>query len=57
MRKLIILCAISVAVMHFNQDLNPVYWMGFVGFATTSILIANRLDNGRTGKSGRKHLQ
>ena len=57
MKKLILLCALSVAVMHFNQDLNPVYWMGFVGFVTTGILIANRLDNGRTGKSGRKHLQ
>lgn len=57
MRKLIILCAISVAVMHFNQDLNPVYWIGLSGFAITGILIANRLDNGRTGKSDRKHLQ
>lgn len=57
MRKLIILCALSVAVMHFNQDLNMVYWFGLSGFVTTGILIANRLDNGRTGKIGRKHLQ
>lgn len=58
MRKLIILCALSVAVMHFNQDLNPMYWVGLIGFTFTSVLIANRLDKyGRTGKIGRKHLQ
>lgn len=57
MRKLIILCALSVAVMHFNQDLNPIYWIGLSGFITTGILIANRLDNGRTSKGDRKHLQ
>ena len=58
MRKLIILCALSVAVMHFNQDLNPMYLVGLIGFATTSNLIANRLDKyGRTGKNDREHLQ
>lgn len=54
MRKLIILCALSVAVMHFNQDLNPMYWVGFIGFIITGFSIANRLDKyGRTGKSDR----
>lgn len=57
MKKLILLCALSVAVMHFNQDLNMVYWFGLSGFVTTGILIANRLDNGRTSKGDRKHLQ
>ena len=57
MRKLIILCALSVAVMHFNQDLSLMYWVGLIGFIITGFSIANRLDNGRTGKSGRKHLQ
>lgn len=57
MRKLIILCALSVAVMHFNQDLNPVYWIGFVGFVITGFSIANKLDNGRTEKGDREHLQ
>lgn len=58
MRKLIILCAISVAVMHFNQDLNPMYWVGFIGFIITGFSIANKLDKyGRTEKGDREHLQ
>lgn len=56
MKKLILLCAISVAVMHFNQDLSAMYWVGLIGFTFTSILIAKRLDDGRTGESDKKHL-
>ena len=57
MKKLILLCALSVAVMHFNQDLSAMYWVSLIGFTFTSILIAKRLDDGRTGESDKKHLQ
>lgn len=57
MRKLIFICALSVVVMHFNQDLSLMYWVGLIGFIITGFSIANRLDNGRTGKSDREHLQ
>lgn len=57
MKKLLFLCALSVLVMHFNQDLNPVYWIGFSGFIITGFSIANRLDNGRTSKNNKEHLR
>lgn len=57
MKKFLFLCALSVLVMHFNQDLNPVYWIGFSGFIITGFSIANRLDNGRTSKDNKEHLQ
>lgn len=53
MRKLIVLCAISVVIMHFNQDLSTMYWIGFVGFIITSLLIAKRLDDERTARNNR----
>lgn len=46
MQKLISLCALSVVVMHFNQDLSAMYWVGFIGFIITGFSIANKLDNG-----------
>lgn len=35
MKILLFLCALSVLVMHFNQDLSAMYWIGFVGFIIT----------------------
>lgn len=43
MKILLFLCALSVLVMHFNQDLSAMYWIGFVGFIITGFSIANRL--------------
>lgn len=56
MKKLLFLCALSVLVMHFNQDLSAMYWIGIIGFIITGFSIANRLDNGRTSKNNKKHL-
>lgn len=44
MKKLISICAVSLVVMHANQDLSPMYWAGLVVFMFSVILIANRLD-------------
>lgn len=57
MKKLLFLCALSVLVMHFNQDLSAMYWVGFIGFIITGFSIANRLDNGRTSKYNKEHLR
>ena len=57
MKKLLFLCALSVLVMHFNQDLSAMYCIGFIGFIITGFLIANRLDNGRTSKDNKGHLR
>lgn len=46
MRKLIALCVASLAVMHANQDLSPMYWAGLIVFIFAVILMANKLDNG-----------
>lgn len=56
MKILLALCALSVLVMHFNQDLNPVYWIGLSGFVITGFSIANRLDNERAARNNKKHL-
>lgn len=57
MKILLVLCALSVLVMHFNQDLSAMYWIGFIGFIITGFSIANRLDNGRTSKDNKEHLR
>lgn len=46
MKMLISLCVVSLAVMHANQDLNPMYWGGLIVFIFTVILMANKLDKG-----------
>lgn len=46
MKKLMAICAVSIAVMHANQDLNPMYWGGLIVFIFTVILMANKLDKG-----------
>lgn len=57
MKKLLFLCALSVLVMHFNQDLSAMYWIGIIGFIITGFSIVNRLDNGRTSKNNKEHLR
>lgn len=56
MKILLFLCALSVLVMHFNQDLSAMYWIGFVGFIITGFSIANRLDNERAARNNKEHL-
>ncbi len=56
MKTLLVICALSALIMHLNQDLNPVYWIGFIGVAITSLLIAKKLDYERAKRSNRKHL-
>ena len=46
MKMLISLCVVSLAVMHANQDLSPMYWGGLIVFIFTVILMANKLDKG-----------
>ena len=46
MKTLISLCVVSLAVMHANQDLSPIYWAGLIVFIFTVILMANKLDKG-----------
>lgn len=57
MKILLFLCALSVLVMHFNQDLNPVYWVGFSGFVITGLWAAYKMDkDGRTKRNNKEHL-
>ncbi|WP_317345811.1 hypothetical protein [Phocaeicola plebeius] len=57
MKILLALCALSVLVMHFNQDLNPVYWIGFSGFVITGFWAAYKMDkDGRASKGNKEHL-
>ena len=46
MKILIAICAVSLAVMHANQDLSPMYWAGLIVFILAVILMANKLDKG-----------
>lgn len=46
MKTLIAICVVSLAVMHANQDLSPMYWAGLIVFIFTVILMANKLDKG-----------
>ena len=46
MRKLIALCVVSLAVMHANQDLGAMYWVGLIVFLFSVILMANKIDKG-----------
>lgn len=57
MKKLLFLCALSLVVMHFNQDLNPVYWIGFSGFVITGLWAAYKMDKDeRAARNNKKHL-
>lgn len=57
MKMLLVLCALSVLVMHFNQDLNPVYWIGFSGFVITGLWVAYKMDKDeRAARNNKKHL-
>lgn len=51
MKKLMSICAASLAVMHANQDLSPMYWAGLIAFIFSVILIANRIDKEGENKS------
>lgn len=58
MKILLVLCALSVLVMHFNQDLNPVYWIGLSGFVITGFWAAYKMDkDGRASKGNKEHLR
>lgn len=52
MKRLLLLCALSVAVMHFNRDLSPMFWAGFAAFAVSIITLACRMDNEDGGGIG-----
>lgn len=56
MKTLLTLCALSILVMHFNQDLNPVYWIGLSGVVITGFWAAYKMDkNERASKNDREH--
>lgn len=57
MKKLLSLCALSVLVMHLNQDLSIMYWIGFIGFIITGFTAAKRLDYERAERNNRGHQQ
>lgn len=46
MKKLMAICAVSLVVMHANQDLSPMYWAGLIVYLFSIILIANKIDKG-----------
>ena len=57
MKVLLFFWALSVLVMHFNQDLNPVYWIGFSGFVITGLWAAYKMDkDGRVKRNNKEHL-
>ena len=56
MKILLSLCALSVAVMHFNQDMSAMFWIGFAGFVTTSLIISKKLDNERVARNDKKDM-
>ena len=44
MKKLMAICAASLVVMHANQDLSAMYWVGLIVFLFSVIIMANKLD-------------
>ena len=44
MKKLMAICAASLVVMHANQDLSAMYWVGLIVFILAVILMSNKLD-------------
>ena len=56
MKILLFLCALSIAVMHFNQDMSAMYWIGFAGFVISSIIISKELDNERAERNDKEDM-
>lgn len=44
MKKLMAICVASLVVMHANQDLSAMYWVGLIVFLFSVIIMANKLD-------------
>lgn len=44
MKKIFIILAVALLVMHLNQDLNAVYWIAFAVFVISSFVAAYKLD-------------
>lgn len=44
MKKLMAICAASLVVMHANQDLSAMYWVGLIVFLFSVTILANKLD-------------
>lgn len=51
MRILLIICAICVVVIHYNQDMNWLYWYSLITFFTCGFIITYKLDHERIKKS------
>lgn len=45
MKKLFTILIASVIVMHYNQDMNVLYWVAVIFMLISGLIIANRLDN------------
>ena len=56
MKILLFMCALSIAVMHFNQDMSAMYWIGFAGFVSSSIIISKKLDNERAARNNKEDM-
>lgn len=44
MKKLFTFLIASVIVMHYNQDMNVLYWVAVIFMLISGFIIANRLD-------------
>lgn len=48
--------SVSAIAMHYNQDMNTVYWMAVMVMIVSSWRIAKELDNyGRAKRNNRQH--
>lgn len=45
MKKLFTILITSVIVMHYNQDMNVLYWVAVIFMLISGFIIANRLDH------------
>ena len=45
MKKLFTILIASVIVMHYNQDMNVLYWVAVIFMLISGFIIANRLDH------------
>ena len=56
MKILLFMCALSIAVMHFNQDMSAMYWIGFAGFVITSVTMSKKMDNERAARNNKEDM-
>lgn len=57
MKKLFTILIASVLVMHYNQDMNILYWIAVIFMLVSAFKITDKLDSyGRTEGTDKKHV-